>query len=225
MLVILINLAAAGAGVAWLYASGRLDQARLDRLIDLFTPTVAEEQAQLAAAEQAEQEVAEQAARLERLAAVATGPISVDQRLAANAAADDYTRELLGRLQTDIKSIQDRVAQDRRLLQAERDELDQREAAFEEFMRQRTEQLQDEDFKQAVKALSELKPAQARDTIDALIARGQQDQAVEYLAAMNSRKAAGILRQYQDPADAGQLADLIEALRQRTLTPDATPAS
>ncbi|MEM6392320.1 MAG: hypothetical protein AAF797_06065 [Planctomycetota bacterium] len=224
MLVILINLAAAGAGVAWLYGSGRLDQARLDRLIDLFTPTIEEEQAQLAAAEQAEREVAEQTARLERLAAVATGPVSVDQRLAANAAADDYTRELLGRLQTDIKAIQDRVAQDRQLLQAERDALDQREAAFELFMQERTEQLQDEDFNQAVKALASLKPAQARDTIDALIARGQQDQAVEYLAAMNSRKAAGILRQYQDPAEAQQLADLIEALRQRTLTPD-DPAS
>ena len=74
---------------------------------------------------------------------------------------------------------------------------------------------QDEDFKNAVKMVEQLKPKQAKDLFVNLINQQQVGQVTEYLAAMNLRKAGSVLKEFKEPAEIAMATDLIERLRQR----------
>lgn len=216
LIVLLINLLAVAGFAGWLAMSDRLNQERVDAIVAMFKPTIAQDRQAEAEAETMAKELAEEQTRLARLAEVAAGPRSLDQRLLANRATDDYTRELLNRLTTENDSIRERLAQDRRLIEIRLAKLEEQRESFERLVEERTGRLQEEDFRRAVEAFEQLKAPQGKAALEAMLNSGQREEAIEYLSAMDGRKSAAILREYKQPAEATRVAELIEALRQRT---------
>ncbi|MEM8495768.1 MAG: hypothetical protein AAF663_10320, partial [Planctomycetota bacterium] len=67
----------------------------------------------------------------------------------------------------------------------------------------------------AVQTLEQLKGRQAKEMLQVLLDRDQQELVVDYLAAMNLRKSAGILKEFKGAEEAVQAMDIVEALRER----------
>ena len=63
--------------------------------------------------------------------------------------------------------------------------------------------------------LQSQKPKQAKAILQTLLTEGHQDQVVDYLAAMQERKAAKVLAAFKTPQEVVQATALVEALRQR----------
>ena len=108
----------------------------------------------------------------------------------------------------------------RRTLEKERDDLDE---DIEEFiaerdsfnaMRKRIADIEgDEQFQKALTLYQSLQPKDAANTLKELYERGDIEQVVAYLNAMESRKASKIVAQFEPPV----AADLLERLRTRGL--------
>jgi hypothetical protein len=215
-LVLLINLMAIGGFIGWLGASGRMDRDRLQAMVEMFSPTLEQERALQADADAAEAQAQQYAREVARLESVADGPRTLGDRLDASRQATDLGRHRVERLREDRSAIERRLQTDRGLLERQRELLDQQRTEFEQHVQQLADQRQSEDFRRAVQTLEQLPPGQAQQMVQTLVDAGQQDLAVEYLAAMQLRKSAAILREYQGPEGAQQATELVEALRQRS---------
>lgn len=215
MFVLLINaLALIGFGV-WLYADGRLDRDRVDQVVNLFSMKVADE----AAAKQVEEakkqrdaEAAREAARLER---VADGPAQLAQKIAEDQEKDEIALQRLERLKRDIQDLQRTNELARRLLVDERAKLDVERKAFQDALAAETKNREDKDFKQAVSMYEQLRAKQAKEMFQQLMAQKKSDQVLEYLAAMQMRKAAAVLKEFKTPAEVAQATELVQRLRER----------
>ena len=213
--LLVIHFLVAAGGVGWLYASGRLDQQRYERVIDQFKLTIEQEQTQIAKAQRlAEQEAArqEQARRLE---AAKAGPITLNDRLTARRQADERGELRLDRLERARTDIQGQIERVGRSLAVEQDKLTAEQLAFDEFVKERTEQWQDEDFQQAVTLLEQQKSKQTKAMLQTLLLQGEHEQVVDYLTAMQVRKAAKVIAEFKSEAEVVQATQLIASLRQR----------
>lgn len=211
----LANLLAILAVVAWLGVSGRLDADRIEQLRGMFQETVSQEQARLE-----EEAKAAQAAEAEEQEAAAAKlpPISAEDRLAMQS---QYDAVMLQSLERTRRTLEDM----RRTLEKERAELDADIAAFQaektafETMRERIAKIEgDEQFSKALTLYQSLQPKDAANALKELYDRGDVEQVVAYLDAMESRKASKIVAQFDPPV----AADLLERLRTRGLVA-ATP--
>jgi hypothetical protein len=175
-------------------------------------PMTERKRAELAVQETAALKLQQQIARLEE---VGDGPKRLEDRLSDKLEGDDFATHRLERMRQEARAVSDRLTQDRgyvddrvRALAAERE-------AFQAMVADREALLENEDFKRAVETLEQLKPAQAKDVVRVLMAEGKKDQVVEYLAAMDLRKSAGVLKQFKGPGEVEEAAVLIEAIRLR----------
>jgi len=91
-----------------------------------------------------------------------------------------------------------------------------REAEFARRVANRSAELQNEDFRRAVASLESLPPKQAKAVIDAYVEAGEGDLAVDYLAMMQLRKSAGVLKAFKAEEDLPRAAWLIEKIRTRS---------
>ena len=219
VILLCIHLLAGIGFIGWLGATDRVNGHRVQQVVDIFQPTVAEQAQRQAEAEAAEAEAAEVRDKLLRLEEVAAGPRTLEDRLAENFAADEFDLHRLERLQAETDAIRRRLDQDKQLIEKQLAELEAERAVFDEMFAKRSEEMQDEDFRRAVKTLEQLPPRQARGVVDQYIAAGQLDDAVDYLAAMQLRKSAAILKNYKTDAEIAQATDLIEKLRTRGVDP------
>ncbi|MEM7681078.1 MAG: hypothetical protein AAF288_03895 [Planctomycetota bacterium] len=225
LLVLAVNVLGAAAFVGWLGATDRLSETRLQRAVSVFEPTLAEEQAEQASADQLAAEAEAHAAQVSRMASIDRGLVTLAQRFDAERLTDDTARALLERTQREVAAIRQRLDTDRALLEDARKRLDEREAAFEQRVAMQADALSDEDFKRAVKTLSALPPDQAAGAVRAMIAGGNRDQAVAYLAAMTVGQSANVLREFAGPGDPALVAGLLESIRLRSEQLDAQQAS
>ena len=136
--------------------------------------------------------------------------------MAANRTEDNYDRYRLERLKADTRAIRTRLDQDKAEITRGLADLRAREAAFDERVARRTEALQNEDFRRVVASLEKLPPKQAKDVLVAYVEAGDSEQAVDYLAAMQLRKSAGVLKTFKTPEETQLAAQLIEQLRTRS---------
>lgn len=217
--VILLNLLLAAAGVGYLVASDRLDGQRVSRIVDMLSITIAQQQRQEQEAANLAKEaesIAEQAAWMER---VKQGPQTLSQRLAADQQSVEIANLKLARIEAEAADLKRRIQADKTIIARQKAELEAERKAFEEFMKQQTARMRDEDFLQTVKMYEQIKADQAKQMFQQLLAEGQTDQVVEYLAAMNQRKAAGVLKKFETPVEIQQAVELLERLRQRGVNP------
>ena len=218
-LLVLLHVVAAGGFVGWLWQSDRLSKERVDATVELFKPTLTEDAArdQQAASllEQAE-EAAEQAAYLDR---VASGPVATADRLAQQETKEEMQSHRYARLEAEAADLRRQMTRVREQVDAERAELEDDRLAFEQYKQEMLEKQQTEDFKKTVGFYEQLPAKQAKAMFEGLLAQGQVEQVVTYLAAMQPRKAAGVLKEFKSPEEAAVAGRLLEGLRQRGIDP------
>ncbi|MEM7626407.1 MAG: hypothetical protein AAF333_12495 [Planctomycetota bacterium] len=219
IILVFLHLIAAVGFIGWLGATDRVNGERLQQVVDVFTPTIAQEEqsrldAELAAAEA--EAVRQQLVRLEN---VADGPKTLEDRLMENFEDDEFDLHRLERLNSETEAIRRRLDQDKQLIAKEWADFEKRETEFQEMVARRTAVMQEEDFKRAVKTLEQLPPKQAKQMVQQYIADGKIDDAVDYLAAMQLRKSAAVLKAFKAEEDIPQAAELLQKLRDRGKDP------
>lgn len=209
--VAVANMLGVGAFLGWLSATGRLNGERLGEVREMLRETVAAQKAR----EQKEAEEAE-AKRLaaEEEAKKKEAPLTASESLQIAGQSDELRRQALERMRRESEDL-------RRTLTREREEVDralarlgEERAAFDAMRKQISDQEGSEQFEKALRLYETLKPDQTKAAFQALIDRGEIDQVVSYLNAMQGRAAAKVLAEF---TDAGVAADLLERLRTRGL--------
>ena len=154
----------------------------------------------------------EQAARLE---AVGKGPLTLGERLAEVAQSDERIMQRLKRIEREKEAIRRHSQNAQAALDRQKAVLEADRTAFQQFIDQRQKQLQDEDFQRAVRMYEQIKPKQAKQMFQRLIREGKITQVVDYLAAMQQRKAAAVLGQFKADQDIFEATMLVQKLRER----------
>ena len=218
--VLIVNFLALVGFVGWLVADGRLDRARMDQVVSLFSMKVADE----AAAKQLEEtkkqrdaETAREAARLER---VADGPAQLAQQIADDQEKDEIALQRLERLKRDIQDLQRTNEVARRLLAEERAKIDTDRKALQDALTAEKKKREDEDFKQAVKMYEQLRAKQSKEMFQQLMTQQKTDQVLDYLAAMQLRKASAVLKEFKTGPEIVQATELVQRLRERGINID-----
>ncbi|MFN3166327.1 MAG: hypothetical protein ACE37H_04600 [Phycisphaeraceae bacterium] len=216
ILVLLVNALALGSVLGWLGATDRLSKQRVREAAGVFNHTIQEQaalDAEKAKAEQEALELAEQALRLEQ---VAGGPMEPEQRLAALQQVDEKQRALIERRKVEVEQLQRQLDTQRKLIEQRLAELDEKQQAFNQAVAAQLEEMEQEDFQEAIAMLEGIPPKQAKAVFQELLKAGDQEQVVSYLSAMQARKAAKVLQEFKLPNEIAQAADLIEQLRLRS---------
>ena len=216
ILVLIINVLALGALAGWLGASGRLNKDRLRDAVAVFNHTIEEEARLAAEAEQAERDAQALAERALRMEQVAGGPVTPESRMASIQVVDDKRRALLERQKGEAEALKRQLDAQQRLIEQKIAELDTKQQAFDQAIASKIEAMQQEDFKEAIAMLEGIPPKQAKQVIQRWLNDGDQTQVVDYLSAMEERKAAKVLKEFKQPNEVAQAATLIDQLRQRT---------
>lgn len=167
-------------------------------------------------AEQAElddQALAERALRMEQ---VAGGPVTPEARLQSIQVIDENQRALLERQKVEAEALRRQLNVQQRLIEEKIAELDTKRKAFDAAIAARIEEMEGADFQEAIAMLEGIPAKQAKQVIQEWLTSGSQDQVVEYLSAMEERKAAKVLKEFKLPNEVAQAATLIEQLRLRT---------
>lgn len=218
-IVMILNLLAMLGVVGWLGATDRLSQERIDAAVTLFSPTVAEE-AQADAEAEAQAEIAA-AANVEeaRLATAAAGLPTLDERLRTRTVSEDLLAEATARLRVEREAIERRLNTSEQVIKKLREELEAERDRFADFVENQRAQQLDADFKQAVSFYEQMQPKQAKTSFEMLIAAGQQDQVIDYLGAMQLRKAGAVIREFKSPEEVAIATELLSRLRERGIDP------
>ncbi len=210
-------------GGLWLWQSGRLDKARVKQTIAMFSTTLTEEQAKAKEAESAAVETQRQKEEAARLTSVSQGSRSPEDRIMADDRDEELLHQRLQRLERERQDLLRQIDMAKSALAKERKELDGKRDEFEKKVTQEINKRKDEDFQLAVQMYEQVRPKQGKEMMQQLIAEGKTDQVVEYLAAMQLRKAASILKEFKTPAEVAQAAELVQQLRKRGVEPLTRP--
>lgn len=216
ILVLLVNALALGGLFGWLGATGRLDKERVREAVAVFSNTIREQEAleaEQAAAEQDAIEMAEQAMRMQQ---VAGGPVTPDELLESIRRVDETQQAMVKRREVEIQSLLRQLDLRQRRIEEKLAELNAKQQAFDEAVEAQIGEMEEEDFKEAVAMLEGIPAKQAKAVFQQMLRQGERDQVVSYLSAMEERKAAGVLKEFKQPNEVPQAAELIEQLRQRT---------
>ena len=213
--VLLINAMIVAGAVGWLYHTGRLSRQRIEQARDVFELTIQQEQQQELQARELEEQSRERAMEIARLESVSDGPITLADRLRAEQRGDELAKQRVERLNRDIMDIRRQLDLGKSLLSKRQAQLDAERRAFEQSVQRQAKLRQDADFKQTVQMYQQVKPKQAKQMFQELIKQGKQSQVVDYLAAMQLRKAAAVLKTFKTSQEIVQATDLLQVLRQR----------
>ncbi|MGB0766197.1 MAG: hypothetical protein ACPGYV_00650 [Phycisphaeraceae bacterium] len=216
ILVLVVNALALGALAGWLGASGRLSRERMREAVAVFDHTIEEEKALDAEAEQAASDAQAMAERALRMEQVAGGPVTPEARLASIQTVDDKQRALIERQKVEAEALKQQLSTQRKLIEQRIAELETKQQQFEASVAAQLEQMQRDDFREAIAMLEGIPPKQAKAVFQELLGSGDEKQVVSYLSAMEERKAAKVLKEFKLPNEIDQAAMLIEKLRQRT---------
>lgn len=218
ILLLLHILLLAGGGL-WLWKSDRLDKNRIKQTIALFKPTLAEDQSRLQEAEKAAAEAERDKEEAARLVSVSKGPRSPEDRISADDREDELLRQRLQRLQRERQDLLRQIDMAKNALSRQKHQLDGQRETFEKKIAEEIRLREDQDFQLAVQMYEQVRPKQGKQMMQELIAQGKTDQVIDYLAAMQLRKAAAILKEFKTPAETAQAADLVQHLRKRGIDP------
>ncbi len=213
--VLLINVFALVGVGGWLYRTGRIDRQRIDRVRDMFSITIEEEKQQELQAQQLEQQTRQQAMEIARLEAVSDGPVTLADRFRAQQRGDELAAQRVERLRRDIADLRKQLGLARRQLADKQQALTARQTAFEQTVNQKVDLQDDADFQQIVRLIGQIKPAQAKQIFQEMIKQDKKSHVVDYLAAMQLRKAAAVIKTFRTPEEIVQATDLLQALRER----------
>jgi hypothetical protein len=219
-LLLLINALLMAGAAGWLYRSGRLDQERIDRIREMLSITIQQEKEQEMQAQALEEQSRQQALEIARLESVSDGPITLADRLHSEQLGDELAVQRIERLRRDISDMRRQLRLAKDLLAKQHAELSTQREAFEQAVERQTKLKRDEDFQQTVQMYQKVKPKQAKGMFQELLSQGKAEQVVDYLSAMQLRKAAAVLKEFKKPDEIVQATDLLQRLRERGIEMD-----
>lgn len=209
------------AGVAWLRSSGRLNGDRLRRVGEMFRPTIAQESAAREEKERADKEDHEKAVEAARLESVGAGPVTISDRLRTDEEKDTVALQRIERLKRETADLRAQLEVYKGLLSKQKEELEAERAAFNELKAKEEQLRNDTDFQQAVAMYEKLRPKQAKEMFQVLIKDGKKPQVIDYLAAMQLKKASDVLKEFKSAEEVAQATELVQRLRERGIDPSA----
>jgi hypothetical protein len=211
----IFNLLLVAGFVGLKYNSGYINQERIDSVLETFSLTIDEEADQVAKNDQLEEETQQLREQSARLEAVGNGPTTLREELDKAQQADETSLERIKFFNNQNRALRQEMARFKEDHSRRVKQLDQEREAFEQMVKDRADQTEDVNFKQVVGLYETQAPKQTKQAFQALMAQGDIEQVVEYLAAMSSRKAGKVLAQFKTPVEVPQAADLLERLRKR----------
>jgi len=212
-IVSLLNLLVLLGFGAWLYQSGRLDRDRYHTALDMFSQTIDQEAIAKEQERKKEEELRVEQEKVAHLKRVEQGPVTLLDRLSADQQIDELAMHKLARLQSEIIDLRRGLESQNRQLAMERQKLTDDRKAYEDYLAKRKAMVQSEDFQRVIETLEQLKAPQAKQMMQELAARGDVNQVVEYLAAMDLRKRAALLREFKTPREVSDATMLLEKMR------------
>ena len=207
--IAIANLLAILGFVGWLSGSGRLSRERVDAVRELFSTSVAAQEAQVEQAK-ADEQVAQQAA--DEAAKVGTPPVTAEQKIDRAAERDEQASQHAQRVQRETADLIRTLLQEREQLDAQRAEHQKQVAEFKAMRERIAKEEGSEQFAKAVELYKALKPEQSKSMMSSLISAGQREQVISYLNALPTRTSSKIIAEFQK-TDAALAADLLEGLR------------
>lgn len=214
-LLLLINVVAGLAFVVWLYQSDRLGRDRIHKMVELFELTVEQKQQRQEEAEKIAVKTQEEQGEHRWREIVKARPRSLQGRLDANQETRERQLQQELRMEKDRKVLIDAMNIYQVRIKQLRDELESQKNELVRRLEAQDKRYKSENFRKAVQMYEHGKPKQVKSIFLDLIVRGQQDQVIEYLSAMQPRKAAAVLKQFKEEAEIRIAANLIEGLRTR----------
>lgn len=205
------HLLAVAGFVGWLFASGRVDGARLEKVRDLFRVTIAEEKAALEAAEAETAEATRLAEEQRKL--LETPMARTEQIVSAERFEERAALAVRGLKDEQQRLLEDLSGRERSVTERE-EALKTRQVEWEKSIAEEKERQTRDQFRKAVRLLEAAPAKQAKEWILELVRRGHEDQAVAYLDAMNPAKSAGLMKALKGDGEAKVATDLLERLRQ-----------
>ncbi len=214
-ILLLINALLLGVGVGWLSNSGRLNQERIDRIRDMLTLTIEQEEKQAQLALELEEQTRQQAMDIARLESVSDGPVTLADRLQTELQGDELAAQRVERMKRDIADLRRQLRLSQELLAKKHQEMQSQQQVFDDAVQRQTKLQEDKDFQQTVRMYEQLKAKQTKQMFQELVGQGKARQVVDYLAAMQLRKAAAVLKEFKSPDEVAQATDLLQRLRER----------
>lgn len=218
-IVLFINVLALAGLAFWLKQTQRLSGDRVRQTIELFKPTAEQEKASKEQAAKDADEAGKKSAEHAHLDAVGRGETTMSDRLREQEDRDTIEMQRLERKKRETADLQNQLEIYKAEFAKQKAELDARRKEFEEF-RAREEKLKaDADFQQAVQMYEKLPAKQAKEMFLTLLSEGKQPQVIDYLAAMQQRKASGVLKEFKSPDEIKVATELVQRLRERGVDP------
>ena len=205
----IVNLLAILFFGGWLYASGRIDESRLESLRTLFAMPVEAEAALVVAAEQQQ---AQLSAEQEQEASLLAPPLGSEVKIRR---VEDIAlrEEMMLRRMEQRKALDNKaLAEQQRQINDEQLALERRIAEFETMKRDQLQLAQQDTFKTNVKLLEGLPARQAKDLVLQMVGSGRKSEAVDYLRGMRAGSRTGIFAQMKSPEELVLASDLLQSL-------------
>lgn len=168
--IALANVLALGAFIGWLHSSGRLNTERARAVREIFTATIAEEDAKKKEEEakaEAAKKAAEEAAKLEK------PPMTAAEQLAARLDASEVDRQRMERLRREVADLQSSLVREREKLSQEQSAFRAEVAAWHAQREQLEAKTRTEQFRRAVALLGSLKSGEATKLLQEIIRTGK----------------------------------------------------
>lgn len=201
--------------VGWAAATQRLDRERIAAAADLFRMPVGSEDDD--AADVDEEVAADAEATVERAeqALDDAAAESIADRLEADQLRNEMTLRQLERTREEVQSLTRNLQLSQQRVEEQQEELEAKRDALEARVAEIQEQLDDEGFRRTVGMLESLPPGQAKEMFVQMLDDQKHEQVVDYLMAMQQRRAAGVLREFETAEEVRQAVELTEMLRSR----------
>jgi alanyl-tRNA synthetase len=215
LILLVLHLVGAIGFVGWLGATDRLNRQRVVRTAEVFKLTVAEEQRQGEQAKKLEAQTRAQAQEAARLESIGSAKPAAADRLADEGQRNDVALQRLERMQREKEDLVRQLQAAKDLIARQQADLTAAREAFEQAKAAEVKQRQDRDFQQAVEMYEQLPAKQAKGMLQDLLKAKKGKEVVDYLAAMQLRKAATVLKEFKTPEEIAQATELVERLRER----------
>ncbi len=204
-----VNLMALLVAAGWLWQSDRLSPQRLEAVREIFALTNAE---QAAREEEAAQEAERQAQLAEEAQRANRPPLTADEQLTSLRYVNEQAELGIERARQELAILQKSLANEQAALSRERAELEADKLAFAQMQQEIRDARESNQFEQALTIYQGLDAPAVKDLWLRLIERGEMEQVITYLGAMQARKATEVIGEFEkeDPTLA---AELLERLR------------
>lgn len=206
MMTLAFNFLALAGGVGWLYRSGRLDHARILAVKDVLFPKPV-----IAPATQPSAEIAppDGIKRLEELLAKNAGKRTAAEQVALIQQNFDATMYQLDQRERTVQDLERQVAAENQKLANDRAALDAERQALTAREKEADRLANDKGFQDTLALYNAMPPKQAKSVFmtldDATVA--------QYLDAMEPRSAARIIKEFKTPDETERIKRILEKMR------------